>query len=129
MAALLLVGIAIALKKRKPGRELLIIAMVLFGVATVPEVLEICLFASCEPSLAMEEAAWAIEAIVFVYFCYCQLKKKIRWEAQEKRPVPEAAASEQSLERIIRLKKLKDKGLLTQEEFDAKKKEILERST
>ena len=23
----------------------------------------------------MEEAAWAIEAIVFVYFCYCLQKK------------------------------------------------------
>lgn len=130
LAALLFFCAALGVKHEKAGRMLLIPAMTLFGMAAVPEGIETCFFLSHHDiPLAMREAAWVIEAIVFVFFGYCQLKRKIRWEAKEKRPVPAAAASEQSLERIIRLKELKDKGILTQEEFDAKKKEILGHST
>lgn len=130
LVALLLFCAALGVKQEKAGRMLLIPAMTLFSMAAVPEGIETCFFLSHRDiPLAMRETAWVIEAIVFVFFGYCQLKKKIRWEAKEKRPVPAAAASEQSLEWIIRLKELKDKGILTQEEFDAKKKEILERST
>lgn len=134
LAALLLVGIAIALKKRKPGRELLIIAMVLFGVATVPEVVEICCFASGDPSLAMEEAAWAIEAIVFVYFCYCLQKRKIRWIEAEKpgagNTTRNAANGDGWPDEIVELEKaaqLHKQGVLTEEEFQKMKSEILKK--
>ncbi|MFZ1301455.1 MAG: SHOCT domain-containing protein [Candidatus Microsaccharimonas sp.] len=52
-----------------------------------------------------------------------------RWsnEAQEQAPEPVAAAQAQddTVAQLQQLAQLKDQGILTQEEFDAKKKQIL----
>ena len=135
LAALLLVGIAIALKKRKPGRELPIIAMVLFGVAAVPEVVETCRFVSYQDTpLAMREAAWVIEAIVFAYFCYCMRKEKIAWMETEKsgarNTMRNAANGDRWFDGIVELEKaaqLHEQGVLTAEEFQKMKSEILQK--
>ena len=52
-----------------------------------------------------------------------------RWanDEQQAQPSPEAAAPSQDdqIAQLEQLAKLKDQGILTQEEFDAKKKQIL----
>jgi len=55
-----------------------------------------------------------------------------RWEAQqqqqavEQAPAPaQAASNEDQIAELQQLAQLKDQGILTQEEFDAKKKQIL----
>lgn len=40
-------------------------------------------------------------------------------------PIPPAATSDNSIEQLKQLAELKDQGILTQEEFEAKKKQIL----
>lgn len=45
--------------------------------------------------------------------------------AQAAAPVPQAAPQDQTVVELQQLAALKDQGILTQEEFDAKKKQIL----
>lgn len=135
LAALLLVGIAIAMKKGKTGQRMLIIAIALFGVAAVAEVIETCRFVSYQdPPLAMREAAWVVEAIVFVYFCYCLRKEKIAWTETEKsrakNTTQNTANGDGWSDEIAELEKaaqLHKQGVLTEEEFQKMKLEILKK--
>lgn len=132
LAALLLLGITIALKKEKTGQKILIIAMALFGAAAVPEIIEIFLYRDF--FLAMREAMWVIEAIVFVYFCYCLRKGKIIWIEKEtsgaRKTTRNAANGDGWSDEIVELEKaaqLHKQGVLTEEEFQKMKSEILKK--
>ncbi len=53
-----------------------------------------------------------------------------RWGAEEAQAAPESAApaeaaQDDTFDQLTKLGQLKDQGILTQEEFDAKKKQIL----
>ena len=135
LAALFLLDITIALKKEKEktGRRMLLFSMILFGAAAVPEV--IAIFSYCYVFFnVMREAAWVIEAIVFVYFCYCLRKEKIIWIEMEKsgagNTTRNAANSDGWFDGIAELEKaaqLHEQGVLTEEEFQKMKSEILEK--
>ncbi len=132
LAALLLLRITIALKKEKTGQKILIIAMALFGAAAVPEIIEI--FPYRVFFLAMREAVWVIEAIVFVYFCYCLRKGKIIWIEKEtsgaRKTTRNAANGDGWFDGIAELEKaaqLHEQGVLTEGEFQKMKSEILEK--
>lgn len=135
LAALFLLDITIALKKekKKTGRRMLLFSMILFGAAAVPEV--IAIFSYCYVFfIVMREAAWVIEAIVFVYFCYCLRKEKIIWIEMEKsgagNTTRNAANSDGWFDGIAELEKaaqLHEQGVLTEEEFQKMKSEILEK--
>lgn len=135
LAALFLLDITIALKKEKEktGRRMLLFSMILFGAAAVPEV--IAIFSYCYVFfIVMREAAWVIEAIVFVYFCYCLRKEKIIWIEMEKsgagNTTRNAANSDGWFDGIAELEKaaqLHEQGVLTEEEFQKMKSEILEK--
>lgn len=124
LAAAILLCFIIASKGKASKRSLVICSMVAFGM-TIPWNSVVAYRIYNGPHFAR-----VMEAFVFIYFGYCQLKGKLQWEeANGKRPIPVTDTSGQSLEQIVRWKELRDKGILTQEEFDTKKKEILERST
>lgn len=46
-------------------------------------------------------------------------------QAQEAAPQPAASSSDDTVAQLQQLAQLKDQGILTQEEFDAKKKQLL----
>lgn len=48
-----------------------------------------------------------------------------RWSAEESQQAPAQPAQDDTVEQLQQLAQLKDQGILTQEEFDAKKKQIL----
>ena len=48
-----------------------------------------------------------------------------RWAADEQAQAPQAAPQDDTTAQLQQLAQLKDQGILTQEEFDAKKKQIL----
>ena len=135
LVAFFLLGITIALKKEKEkiGRRMLLVAMILFGAAAVPEV--VAIFSYCYVFfIVMKEAAWVIEAGVFVYFCYCLQKGKITWAKTEKsgtkKATRNAANGDGWLSGIAELEKaaqLHKQGVLTEEEFQKMKSEILEK--
>ena len=135
LAALFLLDITIALKKEKEktGRRMLLFSMILFGAAAVPEV--IAIFSYCYVFfIVLREAAWVIEAIVFVYFCYCLRKEKIIWIEMEKsgagNTTRNAANGDGWSDEIVELEKaaqLHKQGVLTEEEFQKMKSEILEK--
>lgn len=135
LAALFLLDITIALKKEKEktGRRMLLFSMILFGAAAVPEV--IAIFSYCYVFfIVMREVAWVIEAIVFVYFCYCLRKEKIIWIEMEKsgagNTTRNAANSDGWFDGIAELEKaaqLHKQGVLTEEEFQKMKSEILKK--
>lgn len=135
LVAFFLLGITIALKKEKEkiGRRMLLVAMILFGAAAVPEV--VAIFSYCYVFfIVMKEAAWVIEAGVFVYFCYCLQKGKITWAKTEKsgtkKATRNAANGDGWSDEIVELEKaaqLHKQGVLTEEEFQKMKSEILKK--
>lgn len=48
-----------------------------------------------------------------------------RWAAEEQQSAPPPVAGDDTTAQLQQLAQLKDQGILTQEEFDAKKKQIL----
>lgn len=48
-----------------------------------------------------------------------------RWAAEQPQQAPAQPAQDDTVEQLQQLAQLKDQGILTQEEFDAKKKQIL----
>jgi membrane protease subunit (stomatin/prohibitin family) len=48
-----------------------------------------------------------------------------RWAAEEQAQAPQAPPQDDTAAQLQQLAQLKDQGILTQEEFDAKKKQIL----
>lgn len=48
-----------------------------------------------------------------------------RWSAEEPQQASAQPAQDDTVEQLQQLAQLKDQGILTQEEFDAKKKQIL----
>jgi membrane protease subunit (stomatin/prohibitin family) len=48
-----------------------------------------------------------------------------RWAAEEQAQAPQAPPQDDTTAQLQQLAQLKDQGILTQEEFDAKKKQIL----
>ena len=112
---------------------MLLFSMILFGAAAVPEV--IAIFSYCYVFfIVMREVAWAIEAIVFVYFCYCLRKEKIIWIEMEKsgagNTTRNAANGDGWFDGIAELEKaaqLHEQGVLTEGEFQKMKSEILEK--
>jgi hypothetical protein len=48
-----------------------------------------------------------------------------RWEAENPQPQQAAAPQDDTAAQLQQLAQLKDQGILTQEEFDAKKKQLL----
>jgi hypothetical protein len=52
-------------------------------------------------------------------------RQQAKWDAQNPQPEPQSAAAADPYAELEKLGQLKDQGILTQEEFDTKKRQLL----
>ena len=122
LAGYVLIALAIQEKKNKPKYEIL--SVVLFLIGCIAN--QIALYGK----ITVDNIAFALENFVLMaspVLLACVVLENVP-QAQTTKTVkqpPKTAKSDNRIEELTKLKDLLDTGVITQEEFDAKKKQIL----
>ena len=116
LAGYVFIALAIQEKKNKTIYEILSIALFLIGCIAS----QIALYGK----VSGDNIAFALEDFVLLACIVLENVPQAQTTKTVKQP-PKTAKSDNRIEELTKLKDLLDTGVITQEEFDAKKKQIL----